>query len=321
MYASLPREHSSHKHSPHEYSPREHVLRDQGARRPGAMSSRTVLTTETDARARSRVGVLRSQGALVLRPAHPKESEPLTHRRREVARVMLAAGAAGPLGGDDYALDVHVGAGSTLVLTEASAMLVLPGPCGGRSHMRINVHVSEGATFVWLPEPIIAARGCDHEHDVRVRLERGARLVMREETLFGRHREPPGDFRTTLRVTYDDAPLYHQQLCVGPQADGWRGAAVVGENGAVGSIIAVDPAWESGTPATSTFHSSAILAPLPGPGMVVSAVAPDSLQLRRRLSAGLDTLGAPWAPRDAPLPESEGHRDEVVSETEHTGAG
>ncbi|HSH42438.1 MAG TPA: urease accessory protein UreD [Arenicellales bacterium] len=312
MYASLPREHAL----------REHSLREQGARRPGAMSARAVLATEIGAHARSsRISVLRSQGALVLRPAHPKEPEPLTQRSPAVARVMLAAGAAGPLGGDDYALDVHVGAGSTLVLSEASAMLVLPGPCGGRSHMRISVDVGEGATFVWLPEPIIAARGCDHEHDVRVRLERGARLVMREETLLGRYRESPGDFCTTLRVTYAGAPIYHQKLRVGPAADGWRGAAVAGENGAVGSIIAVDPAWESEVPATSVFHSSAILAPLPGPGMIVSAVAPDSLQLRRRLNAGLDALGAPWAPGAVPQSDREGHRDVVVSETEHTGAG
>ncbi|MFD2192366.1 urease accessory protein UreD [Pistricoccus aurantiacus] len=295
-------------------------LREQDARRPGAMTAQAVLATERDPRGRSsRVSVLRSQGALVLRPANPKGPEPLTHRRREVARVMLAAGTAGPIGGDDYALEVRVGAGSTLVLSEVSAMLVLPGPCGGRSRMRITVHVGEDATFVWLPEPIIAAQGCDHEHDVRVQLEPGARLAMREETLLGRYRECPGDFRTTLRVTYAGAPIYHQQLRFGPNADGWRGAAVLGGNAAVGSIIAVDPVWADETPATSAFHSSAILAPLPGPGVAVSAVAPDSLQLRRLLNAGLDELGPPWSTRI--VPDRVEHLDDEITEIDCTDAG
>lgn len=268
--------------------------RDHDVKRPGAMSARAALATMYAANARSsRVSVLRSQAPLVLRPTHPKGREPLTHRRRDVARVSLASGAAGPLGGDDFTLDVHVGAGSTLVLNEVSAMLVLPGPHGGRSQMQITVQVDEDATLVWMPEPVIAAHGCDHDHDVRVRLERGARMVMREETLLGRHREQPGNFRTTLRVTYDGVPLYHQQLRFGPNADGWNSAAVVGECAAVGSLIAIDPAWMTEAPAPSTFHSDAVMTPLPGPGVVVSAVARDSLQLRRLLQRGLDGLGPP----------------------------
>lgn len=264
------------------------------------MTARGALATERTADGKSsRLSVLRSQGFLVLRPCNPNGEEPLTNRRRDVARVALAAGTAGPLGGDNFALDVHVGAGSTLVLSEISAMLVLPGPHGDRSHMRVTVRVDEGATFVWMPKPIIAARGCDHDHDVRISLERNARMVMREETILGRHHEEPGNFRTTLRITYADRPLYHQQLRFGPDADGSRSAAVLGDNRAVGSVIAVDPAWTDGAPTASAFHADAVLTPLPGPGMLISAVAQDSLQLRQLLDRGLDALGAPWRPESA----------------------
>lgn len=282
----------------------------------GAMTAHGVLETERAASATSsRLRVLRSQGFLVLRPCNPDGEEPLTNGRRDVARVALAAGTAGPLGGDDFALDVHVGAGSTLVLTEVSAMIVLPGPHGDRSHMRVTVRVEEGATFVWLPKPIIAALGCDHDHDVRISLERNARMVVREETILGRHREEPGDFRTTLRITYEDRPLYHQQLKFGPDADGARSAAVLGENRAVGSVVAVDPAWTNTTPAASAFHRDAILAPLQGPGMFVSAVAQDSLQLRGLLDAGLDELGSRWRPQVLNPPR------EATTDTQGTPAG
>jgi urease accessory protein len=260
------------------------------------MATRVALAVVQGRRARSsRIHVLRSQAPLMLRPANPKGPEPLVHQARGAARVHLAASAAGPLGGDDYRFDVHVGAHSSLVLNSVAAMLVLPGARGGRSRMRINVRVEAGATFVWLPEPTIAAQDCDHDQDVRIQLAAGARMVTREEILLGRHREPPGNFRTTLRMAYAGRPIYHQQLRFGPEAEGWDSAAVAHDNHAVGSILAVDPAWLDRAPGASAFHPNAVLAPLPGPAVTVSAAAPDSLQLRRLLHSGLDQLGAPWA--------------------------
>src|SRR3546814_15740169 len=69
----------------------------------------------------SRVRVLRSHGPLVLRPTKPKDREPLVRQAADAARVSLASGAAGPLGGHDFALNIHVGGGSALLLKELSA--------------------------------------------------------------------------------------------------------------------------------------------------------------------------------------------------------
>lgn len=264
--------------------------------RAGAMTASAVLTTELSADGHaSQIGALRSDGPLVLRPSNPKGPEPLTHHQRHVARVALAAGAAGPIGGDTYTLDVEVGAGSTLVLNEISAMLVLPGPDGGHSQMSVNISVEAEATFVWWPEPIIAARNCSHRHDVRIALDPSARLVMREEVLLGRHNEAPGDFASRLRITRNEAALYDQQLGFGPAADGWNGAAVLGPNSAVGSVIAVDPTWDNTPPPSAPFDRDAVLMSLPGPGIAIAAVASDNLRLRRLLTNGLNTLGPPWA--------------------------
>lgn len=263
---------------------------------PGAMFARAVLSSEQDfERGCSRVGRLRSDGPLILRNSNPKGPEPLAHRSTKVARVALASGTAGPLGGDEYGLEVRVGAGSTLVLTEASAMLVLPGLGGGQSTMTVKVTVEHGATFVWWAEPIIAASRCNHRHKVEIELAGTARLVMREEILLGRHGEDPGDLSSRLRITRDTRPLYDQQVEFGPSYDGWRGAAVLGGNSAVGSVIAVDPDWETTPPECDPFDRNAALTPLAGPGVCISAVAPDSLALRGLLHTGLDKLGAPYA--------------------------
>ncbi|HEY9040069.1 MAG TPA: urease accessory protein UreD [Roseovarius sp.] len=260
------------------------------------MSARATLASELSANGRdSKVKTLRSDGPLVLRQCNPKGPEPLTHRQHGVARVALAAGTAGPLGGDSYALDVHVGAGSTLVLMEVSAMLVLPGAGGGQSHLSITVHVEEGATFVWWAEPIIAARRCNHRHDVRIALAADARMILREEMLLGRHGEAPGDFTSRLRITRGGAALYDQEVSFGPAADGWNGAAVLGGGRAVGSIIAVDPGWTTTPLQAMPFHGNAALTPLAGPGVAIGAVAADSFELRRLLVQGLSELGPPWA--------------------------
>ena len=58
---------------------------------------------------------------------------------RETPRgVYLVGTAAGPLGGDDLALDIDVGPGACLVIRSAAAMLLLPGPEGGESALRIT---------------------------------------------------------------------------------------------------------------------------------------------------------------------------------------
>lgn len=271
-------------------------LLERPAKTTGAMFAKAALASELASdRRKSVVNTLRSDRPLVLRQSNPKGPEPLIHKRRDIARVSLAAAAAGPIGGDEYSLEVHVGAGSTLVLTEVSAMLVLPGIGGGQSQMSITVTVDAGATFVWWAEPIIAAHRCNHRHEMRIALAPDARLVLREEMLLGRHGEAPGDFTSRLRITRDGGAIYDQQLSFGPLAAGWDGAAVLDTGRATGSIIAVDPGWAQTPPKASPYGKQAALTPLAGPGVAIAAVAPDSLQLRRLLLQGLNTLGPPWA--------------------------
>lgn len=273
---------------------------DGAARSPGAMRARAKLVTEQvidrHGHGVSRVSVLRSQAPLVLRPTRPKGVEPGVGHAAGVARVALTSGAAGPLGGDELVLDVHVGAGSTLVLNEISATLLLPGARGGRSHMRITIRVDDDAMLVWLPEPVIAAHDCDHAHDIRVELAPSARLLMRDELLLGRHREMPGDLTQTLRISRAGRALFHQQLRLGPSARGWTSPAVVGANKCIGTVLVVDPAWSEQALEVKRLARDAALLPLQGPAVMISALSGDTLSLRRVLHQGIALLGPRWAP-------------------------
>lgn len=247
----------------------------------------------------TRVDRLRSQAPLVLRPVRAQRFEPLLHQAHGPARVALASAAAGPLGGDELALHIHVGAASTLLLSEVSATLLLPGVHGGRSRMHIEIDVDDDATLVWLPEPVIAAQGCDHVHDIRIDLATSARLFMRDELLLGRHREASGDVLQNVRVCRHGRPLLHQQLCFGPRAHGASSPAVLGRHKCVATVLAVDPVWTQQPPQANQLDADAALLPLAGPAAMISALAADTPTLRRRVHQGINMLGAPWcAPLD-----------------------
>ncbi len=208
----------------------------------------------------------------------------------EATALRIAAGAAGPIGGDEWQLDVEVGEGATLMLGTVSATLALPGPHGNASRSEVNISVAEGGTLIWLPGAQIAAANCHHVAVNRIDLAEGARLFSREEVVLGRHGELPGNFRQRLRVTHGNAALYDQELAVGPEALGWSSSAVTGERRGLGSILIVDTATENldcfPTTVSTDFPDTAIMR-LAADAVLITSLAADTIELRRRLDCAV----------------------------------
>jgi urease accessory protein len=222
----------------------------------------------------------------VLRSAPPLSLRPTAEA------VYLVGSAAGPLGGDDLGLRVEVGPGVTLTLRTVAASVVLPGRSAGRSagsRFRVDARVAAGAVLRWLPEPLVAARDCDHQAIAHIRLEPGARLWWREEVVLGRHGERPGACRCLLRVDLDGRPLLRHELRVG--APGWDGPAVTAGARAVGQVLLVGPGPRPGSPGgpaelePGAGAATAVRLPLDGPGTLVTAVGADAPALRAALDA------------------------------------
>jgi urease accessory protein len=266
------------------------------------MQSRAAVGTaerdSSEGRRTTCLTTLRSDAPLVLRPtrAHGVEGCALPD---DAAYVSVAAGAAGPLGGDHFRLDVDVGDGTALVLTDVSSTLALPGPHGGTSRLDVQARVGRDAVLVWLARPVIAASGCDHTTDVRIDLATGARLVMLEQSVLGRHGEPGGLLRQRTRVTRGRTPLYCQDLRLGDDVAG--SPVVAAGNRALGSLLVIDPS----VPDDDARHGvrpdrrpplpeGAVLLRLADGGRLVSALAVDTVELRRRLRAGAAALRPPW---------------------------
>lgn len=248
-----------------------------------------------DGHGTTHLSTVHAEAPLLVKTTRQKEPEPWPPLTG-AARVSLTAGAAGPIGGDSYRLDIEVGAHSTLVLGDISPTLLLPGPDAAASSYTVTVDVAEHATLIWLAEPLIAARGCHHDHRVGVQLHPSARLMMREELLLGRHGESCGSVRHQVSVCRNGAVLHRQHLSVGPGAPGYDGPAVLGGGRAVGTLLTVDPAWAQQTSPECVISPGAARLWLAGPAVLITAVADDNLALRRDLHAGLEQLGPPWQP-------------------------
>lgn len=240
-----------------------------------------------------------------------RSDPPLTLRQTGPGLVHLVSTGAGPLAGDHLELDLDVAAGTSLEVRSVASTLVLPGPHPGDSLMEINARVGAGASLLFAPEPTVLAAGCSHRMVVRLSLAADASVFWREEIVFGRHGEQPGRCHSRFDAVIDGRPLLRQEFVVGdPSVD--RSPAVYGDARCVGSILIAGPvpagpviagstsagpsAAEWGTraeavPAGREERRSVIgegwaTFPLTGQAVLVSALAPDAVELRRRLERG-----------------------------------
>lgn len=254
----------------------------EGARGTAGVRATARLAARADGRGGTALPVLESDGPLALRRTRGSGDE---------ARVMLVGAMSGPLGGDRFTVEAEVGAGARLRVGSAAATIALPGQAKGEAHYGVRIEVATGGELRWLPEQLISAKGSDLYVSTRVELAVGARLVLREEQVLGRSGEESGRLTSRLGVWSDGRPLLDQQVCCGPGAPGgWDGPAVLGGYRALGQLVVVRPEFAERTPGPKVLGETAALTPLAGPAVLVSALAPDALRLRRVLDDALAEL-------------------------------
>jgi len=239
----------------------------------GSASNRVRATAWITAKAGGGLPRLRSQAPLVLRPTQDA--------------VYLVGAAGGPVGGDLLDLRIEVGAGAALRLRGVAASVALPGPDGAESVLTVTASVARGGLLEYLPEPMIVANGARHTTDVQVALASGAGLVLRDETLLGRHGERGGAYRTRLRVDYDGRPLLRHDVTADGTDEVSLGPAVLAGHRAHGTLLhAGECAGGPRAPghgALPRARPDVAVMRLAGPGVLVTALAADSLALRRLL--------------------------------------
>ncbi|MCQ4079873.1 urease accessory protein UreD [Streptomyces sp. RB6PN25] len=246
------------------------------------------IVAVADGRGGTALPVLAGEGPLALR--RTRASGPDTH-------VTVVGAMSAPLGGDRIVVEVTVGAEARLTVGASAATVSLPGRTGGRASYDLRLTVGEGAELHWLPEPVIAAAGSDLIMTTRVELAPGARLVLREEQVLGRAREETGRLVSRLLVRHDGRPLLDQELAFGPDVPGWAGPAVLGEYHAAGQLLVAGLGFDDTSPeprllGDTSGDGDAVLAPLAGPAVLATAIAPDALRVRQLLDRAVTCVAA-----------------------------
>jgi urease accessory protein len=141
----------------------------------------------------------------------------------ELARVHLVAGAFGPLGGDDLALEVLVGPGAELEIAGVAASVAQRSRDGSPSKLEVRVSVGADARLLLALPPTIVTAGASHTIDTRVDVAESGWLILREEIVRGRTGEPGGEAVLRTHLEVERRPVLSQQydLC-GPVGGAWR---------------------------------------------------------------------------------------------------
>ncbi|MFB7186834.1 urease accessory protein UreD [Streptomyces sp. NPDC056230] len=254
------------------------------------MSVRAVarIGAAVDSRGVTSLPVLESDGPLALRRTRAP--------RRPYARVTVVGAMSAPLGGDRLAIEARVEEDAWLTVDSVAATVARPGTgkAAEPATYEIELSVGERGRLRWLPEQLVSAHGSSLRMTTRVELAPTARLVLRDEQILGRHGESSGTLTSRLTVHRAGRPLIDQQTAYGPGAPGgWDGPAVLGGHRAVGQPLLVDPSFDDKCPEVRLLGATAVLTPLAGPAVLVTALAPDARLLRATLdSATNDVLGA-----------------------------
>jgi urease accessory protein len=254
---------------------------------PNRVTARAEIIAEAGPAGGTRLPVLSSQPPLVL--------------RRTPEAVYLVGGAAGPIGGDTLDLRIQVRAGAFLRLRTSAASVALPGPDGAESVLTVTITAGPGARLEYLPEPVVVAAGARHATLLTATLAAGASLLVRDELILGRHGEPGGTGRTSLRADYAGRPLLRQDLTVSGADPASAGPAILAGHRAIGNLLRAGPPPARGPHPAGRAGPGAAVMPLAGPGVLITALADDAVTLRRRLSqhettAQADTDGNPARP-------------------------
>ncbi|GAB3461737.1 urease accessory protein UreD [Actinophytocola sediminis] len=233
------------------------------------MRARAHLAVARDRTGATVVQQLRSAAPITLVPARANGS----------TLVHVVGSAAGPLGGDELDLTVHVGQDATLRLVGVAATVLLPGQHDAPSRSTVRFELAPGARVDYLPEPTVITARADHEAILVATLAGDARLRTREVLVLGRADERPGALTTRTSVTRDGHPVLRQHLRVGDQE---LDASLAGLAGRRVLATELDLDGAGADPASGQWWSRS---PLAAGGSVTTALADDVVTALRLLRA------------------------------------
>lgn len=130
------------------------------------------------------------------------------------AHVALVATRALLLAGDHVEIELVVGPGAWLTVTEVTGTVAYDAG-GAASSWTVSARVGPGAALLWEAPPFVVATGARVERATTVDLAPGAVAGWREAVVIGRTDEIGGVIRSVTRVAQEGAPLLVDDVVLG----------------------------------------------------------------------------------------------------------
>jgi urease accessory protein len=199
--------------------------------------------------------------------------------------VHLVGTAAGPLGGDDVTIAVHLSPGANLAVRSAGATIVQPGARRPDSRLRLLLSVEDGAHLDVACEPTVVCHRAEHEALTVLDLTGSGQVRYLEQVVLGRAHEPGGHWAGRTVLTRDGVPELRHTL---------RSSVV-----AVAGTRVISTLLRTGIEAVPSTCGGAVAMPLAGGGLLVTATGTDLMPTQADLLAAAERavpVAAPTVP-------------------------
>ena len=160
------------------------------------------------------------------------------------AHVALLAAQALLLGGDVVRLDVRVGAGCRLEITEPAGTVAYSMD-GASAGWHTTIEVEAGGLLVWHTAPFVVSERAHVERSTTIALAEDAGCLLRETLVLGRSGEAPGRLASATYAERDGSPVLVERLDLGPAA---RVPGMLGANRVVDQVLDLRPGRTSEDP-------------------------------------------------------------------------
>ncbi len=216
---------------------------------------------------RARFSVLDQGDHLAPRPLNSAAAGfPPSHLRLALIGISMML-----LGGDDVVVEVSLGPGVTLEITEPAGVVAYNSD-GRASHWAMRADLNAGSTLVWEGATFVAALGSNVRREIRVDLGTGARALMQEVLVLGRSGETGGQLRNVSRFTGADGDYLYEDLDLTGARQ--RAVGILGGSKVMTSLTAIG--WRPGTGAGSVGGTSIRRLELAGKGAVLRALTAEA---------------------------------------------
>jgi urease accessory protein len=156
------------------------------------------------------------------------------HGPPDRARVALVGQTALLLGGDEVELQIEMGSGAVLELSEVAGTVAYAGR-GRRAKWTTNITLGRGAQLTWAGEPLVVADGARVTRRTSIDLSDDASAILRETIVLGRSGEVGGAIRSRMRVQREGSPILIEDLLLDPQDR--HGPGLLGQHRVIDSLL------------------------------------------------------------------------------------